>query len=199
MTISVPDESQCRAFMERYDMWPNIVEHSYRVCQLSLFLCSELNREGAGLDLELVRASSLLHDITKAESLRTGENHAETGRGLLTALGYPEVAEIVGSHIRLEEGASGHPLSNAHLVNYADKRVRHTTVVSLQERFADLEVRYGVSPASRGRIDRLKAEMFHMERRIFRGLPFEPVALTAFNDMPVFDLVEIPSSLAPGR
>ena len=38
------------------------------------------------------------------------------------------------------------------MVNYADKRVLHETVVTLEERFADLKVRYGRTPEALARI-----------------------------------------------
>lgn len=191
----VPDEAGCRVLMERYAMLPNIVEHSYRVCQIATFLGRAVNRSGGDLDPGLLAASSLLHDITKTRSLQTRENHAETARDLILDLGYPEVAEIVGRHIRVEPWELAEPLSNALVVNYADKRVRHTRVVSLGERFEDLAVRYGVTAASRERLEKLREGVFLLERRIFERLRISPGDLDAFNDLPVFDLVSVPSGL----
>jgi len=191
----IPDETGCRELMERYSMLPNIVEHSYRVCQVASYLGRALNGNGGKLDFDLIFASSLLHDITKTRSLRTRENHAETARDLLRELGCPEVAEIVGRHIRVEAWELSAPLSNAQVVNYADKRVRHTSVVSLEERFQDLAVRYGISPASQERLQKLKDGVFQLETRIFRGLGIGPEALEAFNTLPVFDLKTVPARL----
>jgi len=181
--------------MERYAMLPNIVEHSYRVCQLASFLGRAVNRSGGDLDVGLLVASSLLHDITKTRSLQTRENHAETARDLMRDLGYPEVAEIVGRHIRVEPWELAEPLSNAQVVNYADKRVCHTHVVSLAERFRDLALRYGVTPASRERLGRLEQGVFRLEARIFASLRIAPGDLEAFNDLPVHDLQSIPARL----
>lgn len=204
--IRIPDEGGCKALMERYAMLPNIVEHSYRVCQLAVFLGRALNGAGGNLDRDLLVASALLHDITKTRSIRTRENHAETARDLVHELGYPEVAEIVGRHIRLEPWELAEPLSHALVVNYADKRVRHTRVVSLGERFDDLAARYGVTPASRDRLDKLREGLFLLEARIFDRLRVSPADLDAFNDLAVFDLGNTPARLAcrlgspsPGR
>jgi len=193
--IRIPDEAGCRALMERYAMLPNIVEHSYRVCQLAAFLGRAVNGCGGNLDPALLVASSLLHDITKTRSLQTRENHAETARDLLRELGCPEVAEIVGRHIRVEPWELDEPLSNALVVNYADKRVRHTRVVSLGERFDDLAERYGVAPASRERLQKLQEGVFLLEARIFQRLRIAPEDLEAFNDLPVFDLTSVPDRL----
>lgn len=184
--MSIPDETQCRELMRRYEMLPNIVEHSYRVCQLALFLASVLNRNGASLDLELVRAGSLLHDITKTRSLATDERHAESGRELLRGLGYPEVAEIVGGHVNPEEGDPSFPISETDIVNYADKRVMHTQVVSLQERFEDLEKRYGKTPEALRRLGRMRQAVLALEKRIFSHLEIDPDLLAEFNRLSPF-------------
>jgi uncharacterized protein len=184
--MSIPDETQCRELMRRYEMLPNIVEHSYRVCQLALFLASALNRNGASLDLELVRAGSLLHDITKTRSLGTEERHAESGRDLLRGLGYPEVAEIVGGHVNPEEGDPTSPISETDIVNYADKRVMHSQVVSLKERFEDLEKRYGKTPEARKRLGRMRQAVLALEKRIFSRLGIDPGLLEGFNRLSVY-------------
>jgi len=191
----IPDEAECRGLMARYGMLPNIVEHSYRVCQVACFLGEALNRGAGGFNAELIFASSLLHDITKTRSLKTRENHADTARELLQELGFPAVAEVVGRHIRVEAWELAAPLCDAHIVNYADKRVRHTSVVSLRERFEDLEVRYGVSPGSQERIEQLKNAVFELEARIFRRLELRPPDLEAFNALPVFDVATVPEPL----
>ena len=168
------------------------MEHSYRVCQVALFLAGELGRKGAGLNLPLVLAASLLHDITKTRSLETRENHAETAGDLLLTLGYPEVSEIVRYHIRFRPEPVPGPIREVHVVNYADKRVLHTRVVPLQERFSDLEARYGVTDAVRDRIEQTKADLLGLERRLFAQLDFLPSRLEGFNRLGCFDLDKAP-------
>jgi hypothetical protein len=80
-------------------------------------------------------------------------------------------------------------------VNYADKRVRHTSVVSLEERFQDLALRYGLSSASLERLQKLKDDMYRLETRIFRRLSIEPGDLEGFNTLSVFDLKTVPAGL----
>jgi putative nucleotidyltransferase with HDIG domain len=85
------------------DMLENIVAHSLQVCRVSMFLTDRLGLPE--LNRELIRAAALLHDITKTRSFRTQEDHAETGARLIADLGYPEVAGIVGQHVRLPLGS----------------------------------------------------------------------------------------------
>ncbi len=180
---NVPDEQKCKELMQRYNMLPHIVEHSYRVCQIAVFLASTLYRNGTHVNIALVRAGSLLHDITKTQSLVTNEPHAQSGRELLRALGYPEVAEIVGSHVTTEEGDVRLPISEADIVNYADKRVLHVRVVSLEERFKDLKDRYGKTPEALNRLEAMERAVTKLEKRIFSILAFNPEFLTAFNHL----------------
>jgi hypothetical protein len=195
---NIPDESMCRELMARYAMLPNIVEHSYRVCQLAAFLGKALSRSENGLDLRLIVASSLLHDITKTRSLRTKEDHAGTAGRLLAELGYEQVGDVVRGHVRLTSADNLSPLREVHIINYADKRVRHDTVVCLEERFVDLFERYGQTPERRLRLERMREIAQELERNIFERIDAAPEGLKAFNALSPFDLKTIPSNLSQG-
>jgi len=195
---NIPDESTCRQLMDRYSMLPNIVEHSYRVCQVASFLGKALSGVEKGLDPALIVASALLHDITKTRSLKTKEQHAGTGGRLLEDLGYPQVAEVVRGHVRLPDGDTLTPPREIHIINYADKRVRHDTVVSLEERFIDLLERYGVTPERRVRIEQMREATQELEENLFRRIDFAPDDLQAFNALSPFDLGTRPPQLSRG-
>ncbi|MEW6443040.1 MAG: HD domain-containing protein [bacterium] len=191
--MNLPDEDLCRELMSRYAMLPHIVEHSYRVCQLAVFLTRVLNRNGSRLDPDLILAGSLLHDITKTRSIETKERHAETGKQLLLELGYPEVAEVVGAHVTFETGDPAQPVNETDVVNYADKRVMHVRVVSLEDRFEDLVARYGRTPEARRRLEMLRESVLELERKVFAaGLGFAPERLQAFNRLSPYDLSALP-------
>jgi hypothetical protein len=68
-------------------------------------------------------------------------------------------------------------ITEAALVNYADKRVQHTRVVSLGERFQDLRERYGKTPEARAWLDSLEGQNRLLEARIFRRIPILPESL----------------------
>ena len=59
---------------------------------------SSLKTSGHDIDLGLVEASALLHDISKMECIGNGRDHAAMGRELLSRHGYPLVADVVGQH-----------------------------------------------------------------------------------------------------
>jgi putative nucleotidyltransferase with HDIG domain len=157
-------------------MLPHIVRHSKLVTEVALIIARKLNDSGCQLDLALVEAGALLHDITKSLSLETKENHARTGGELLASLGYPAVATIVRQHIVLDPGTL-HPeaITEAELVNYADKRVKHEEVVGIEERFQDIKERYiSKFPALETRFQEVRLETQHLEQKIFAIIDITP-------------------------
>jgi uncharacterized protein len=123
---------------------------------------------------QLVQAAGLLHDITKTRSFETAENHALTGAQVLADFGYPQVGNLVRQHVRLDDYPEHQILSEAVIVNYADKRVLHDRIVSLDERMSYIQERYGSRPEHRHRILLLWQKTAALEKQIFTCLPFSP-------------------------
>jgi Na+-transporting NADH:ubiquinone oxidoreductase subunit NqrA len=67
------------------------------------------------------------------------------------------------------------------LVNYADKRVLHETVVTLEERFTDLKVRYGRTPEALARIQVTEVKARALEEKLFAPLQLRPLDLLRVN------------------
>jgi putative nucleotidyltransferase with HDIG domain len=170
----IPTREECLRLMGKYGMLENIISHSLEVAKVALFISSELNKRGQRIDLGLVEAASLLHDLTKTECLKTKEDHARTGSQLLRGMGYERIGEIVAQHIWL--GATGDPLkvTEEEVVNYSDKRVMHDRFVSLEERFSDLKERYGFNQKAMDYLERLQKEIYGIENKIFFILQFDP-------------------------
>jgi len=179
----IPSVEESYRLLEKEGVPPHIRRHSEKVALVALFLGKELLKQGEALNLSLLCAGGLLHDLTKHRSLKTGENHAESARKLLIQLGYPEVARVVGQHIFLKPGPPGSPIREEEIVYYADKRVKHEKIVSLKERFIDLRERYGRRPSSWVRIYRLEELTKLLERRLFKRLPFGPDKVLELNQI----------------
>jgi putative nucleotidyltransferase with HDIG domain len=161
-------------------MLGNIFEHSLIVTKVALYLSEALNKKGQQIDTELVEAASLLHDIAKTECLATQQDHAEAGAGLLEAMGYARVGEVVAQHIRLFKEQESSRVTEEEVVYYADKRVRHDEIVSLEERFMDLMERYGKDEKAIEQLERLKKAASETERKIFSILESDPAVLQRF-------------------
>lgn len=154
----------------------HIRRHSEEVARVARRLAESLCRhECESLDVSLLEAGALLHDIAKAECLTNQRDHALEGGRVLRELGHGDIAEIVERHVELGPWQADGPVTEAELLNYADKRVRHEEVVSLADRFDDLLVRYGgSSERAANRIRRNRQVMEALEAKIFRRLPFGP-------------------------
>jgi uncharacterized protein len=168
--------------MEAHGMLPNIREHSFRVMEVAIFLGEALTEAGFDLFLPLVTVGALLHDLGKTPCLGTLTNHAELGAGILESLGYPHLAQVVREHVHLDANIKDpRPLREAELVNYADKRVLHKEVVTLEARFADLKVRYGRTSEALARIKVTEVRTLALEEKIFASLALDPSNLLHLN------------------
>ena len=152
----------------------HIVAHSIQVCRVAACLADHLNSKANHLDGQLLQAAALLHDITKNRSFETAENHALTGGKHLTDLGYPEIGNLVRQHVRLDDYSDPTDISEPVIINYADKRVLHDRIVSLDERMRYIQERYGTQLHHKRRIQRLWDKTQVLEKQMFKQMSFPP-------------------------
>jgi putative nucleotidyltransferase with HDIG domain len=184
--MNIPSKNDCFQLMCQMQMLENIVVHSIQVCRVGMCLVDHLKLPGIQMDGQLVQAAALLHDITKTRSFETEENHALTGGQVLTDLGYPEIGNLVRQHVRLDDYSEQKNLAEAEIINYADKRVLHDRIVSLDERMRYIQERYGSQPEHRQRIRLLWQKTEDLEKQIFTYLPFSPDDLN--HHLPLMDI-----------
>ena len=176
--MRIPSKHECFQLMCQMEMMDHIAAHSIRVCRVALFLADGMIDRRLSVDRQLVATSSLLHDITKTRSFTTGENHAQTGDRYLESRGFPELGRIVGQHVRLNDyGASGTPTA-AEIVNYADKRVLHDKIATLDERMDYIVERYGQDPEMARKLRWIGEKTRDLETKIFACVPHSPDTLS---------------------
>lgn len=174
----IPQKEQCLHLLSKVDMPDHIRDHSKLVCQVALVLTDGLIAAGIDINSKLVRASALLHDITKPRSFKTGENHAQTGGEYLASQGFPEVGDIVRQHVMLDHYFATPTPTEAEVVNYADKRVLHDKVVSLDERMNYILKRYAKTKARQDLLKTVWRQTQLLEERLFSYLLFPPDTLS---------------------
>jgi hypothetical protein len=125
MDCFTPDE--CRELLKREDVPAAIGAHGRTVADVALRIGSALIEAGCSLDLPLIRAAALVHDIARHE-----KDHAARGGEMLRALGMPRMAEIVEAHMDLPPYDR---TGEAEVVFLADKLVREDRFVGLNTRF----------------------------------------------------------------
>ncbi len=141
---SIPSREQCLELLKKYNVPQNVIEHCKKVNEVAMFLARKIAERGEEVNLELVDAASLLHDLDKMEDIRNGGGrHGILSREILEKEEYSEVGKIAEKHtmhtIIKEDGIL---TLEEKIVFYADKRVKHDKVVSLDERFKYLRERY---------------------------------------------------------
>lgn len=174
----IPSIADCFRLMDVYRMLPNIRDHSVVVARIAALLVKDLASSDIPLSLDVVIAGALLHDIGKSACLDTPENHALKGRQICLAEQLDSIADIVEEHVILKKYAPEMALDEKVIVYYADKRVNHDQVVSLEERLAYILSRYAGNNAKlQTRIRENFNRCLVIEQRIFSQLAFKPSEL----------------------
>ncbi|MGO9568153.1 MAG: HD domain-containing protein [Desulfomonilaceae bacterium] len=167
-------ERECLALLEKYKTPDHIILHSRKVWEVGKLVGEGLLRQNQPVDLALLRASCLLHDIGKYPCILDGTRyHDVRGEQILEAEGLSSVARIIVQHVILRSEIAV-PLKEEHIVYYADKRVVHDEVVSLEERFLYLNQTYGKNPKAVEGLMLMKQETQRLEDAIFILLDFGP-------------------------
>lgn len=183
--MPTPDLATCIRLMDEYKMLDNIRHHSVVVARVADTLITSLqNKIGLSpvADRELVITGSLLHDIAKTPCLDGSCDHAALGAEICERHGYPEIAKIVKEHVILQahdpDRYKNGLFTAREIVYYADKRVRHAQIVSLEERLEYIINNYGNNDPKRHALIRENFERcLQMEEAMFALLPFTQAEL----------------------
>jgi len=193
----IPTRQDIYNLMDKYMVPIGVRKHCEVVNRVAVFLAKKLKAAGVDVDVDLVDAASLLHDLMRMinfysfegasrEQQETWEklkekfghvDHSEAAYEVLKDI-YPRVAEAVARH-SVESVIEGKLKTwEDKLVTYADRRVVHTRIVSLDERYEDAKLRHAdfyekaeLDP------DVEKKKIKKIESEIFDNLKFRPEEL----------------------
>ncbi|MCK4837532.1 MAG: HDIG domain-containing protein, partial [Desulfobulbaceae bacterium] len=161
----------------------NIRDHSIIVARISTLLAKEAGRVGLSISMPLVVTAALLHDIGKTACLDNDRDHADLGRDICLEHGFVELAGIVAEHVHLRDNHLP-VLTESEIVFYADKRVTHDRVVSLEARHQYILERYGNKDPDRLAAIRSNCrKWWDIEEALFAILPFEPAEVGGLIDV----------------
>ena len=184
--MAIPDDAMIAEMHKEYHTAAHIIEHEKRVADIAEHCANDMMKHGHIIRMKALRAAALLHDVLRIvdfqdpapaehdlwKKLRTqfGNGHESAAQQMLAARGFPEIGMIIRPH-GMPGGENPRPVTiEQKLLAYADKRVLHTDVVSVEERFADFAVRYGggkESPAART----WKESVLALEQELFPDGP----------------------------
>jgi putative nucleotidyltransferase with HDIG domain len=169
--MPIPTRDEAARILRDLDPPDWLVAHSTAVADVAAFLAKSIQEQGHTINVPLVEAAALLHDIDKAlpadhplKPLR----HADAGAQWLADNDYGELVGAVEAHpvMRLAEDDHYGPWSRGatveeRVVAYADKRATQD-LVSMDERFNYWLERHGDTHemrVARERADKLEAEV----------------------------------------
>jgi putative nucleotidyltransferase with HDIG domain len=140
-THYLPNLRECHALFEAADTPTETRRHGRAVATLATTLARDLALMDHPLDIGLVQAAALLHDIAKGHP-----HHASVGAEMVRVAGFPALTDVIAHHMSLPENHNA--LDETAVVYLADKLISGETPVSLEDRFAPALRRFAHKPAA---------------------------------------------------
>lgn len=119
----------CRDIWDYVELPPHIRAHNEAVAKVAVSISRALNHKGHDLDVALVEAASLLHDVCRCE-----RHHEKVGADFLRRIGYSEVADVIAKHMYVKD-RDVLALNASAIVFYADKITEETCRVTPAYRY----------------------------------------------------------------
>jgi len=164
--MKIPTSEKSLKLLEKYEIKGDILKHSKLVNKIAMFLGRRLKERGEKLNLKLLNAISLLHDIGKVKSDETGKEHADEGKEILIKEGYSEIAELIPKHRIDKIYYESLDTWEEKILYYADRRAG-VKIMSLEKRIKDMLTRH---PQLEKDIPKFKPKIKELEREIFNIL-----------------------------
>jgi putative hydrolase of the HAD superfamily len=180
--LHLPDVPTCLSWLVERGTPLNILFHVQLVAAVAYQLAVWLGAAGEIVDPVLTHRGALLHDLAKIDSILPAYDphiqgdHAAMAQRMLLERAQPELAEIAGRHMPYQDPAyPRRPLTwEQKLVHYADKLVDEKGIISTEERFQALKLRY---PRAVQELDASWAQLEALQAEICARLNRTPVEL----------------------
>ncbi len=138
----IPTDEECTAMLMKYETPEKVIRHGEAVSEISCRIAELLNETGRlSLDIDLVRAAALLHDIAREKP-----HHADEGALLMDRWGYHNVAVIIAEHMEIDIDEESPVINETAIVYLADKMTKDDRLVPLKERFNGSVERFASDP-----------------------------------------------------
>lgn len=184
--MRLPTELEYQQLYSTYHTPNNVREHMYVVASLAEQLASSLMERETAINLPLVIAAARLHDLVRLKdqwqylpaSISVPQSHAEINYQILHAE-FPEVAEVVRDHSLMTIFEPNRLRTwEQKIVFYADKRVNHSSIVTLEQRIQLGRERWGVTP-NMDQTTKLMNALNALEHDLFNAITLQPEDLHA--------------------
>ena len=157
----VPTEAECDVIMNViYPMSLPVRRHCVKVAEVAMVIGSRLQQRGQKMDMEMIRAAAMLHDVAKGMP-----NHDKEADRMLHDMGFGKVGDLVAEHTDLRYADSQTTIEEK-IVYLADKFVDDDNVVSLDKRYRTRDRRFAVTPEIEAKILQRKARALRVKRKL---------------------------------
>ncbi|MBI5413160.1 HD domain-containing protein [Candidatus Peregrinibacteria bacterium] len=174
---------------------PHVRAHCKAVADFAVDLGKKFIAAGQRIDLKMLRNAALVHDLLRVVDFRhfeprkweykvsdedikcwerlrekyKGMHHGDATAEILEKRGYGDMAQVVRRHkfIQVDEGFD---TWEEKILYYADKRVKHDKVVTLEERLRDGKIRNVPEGRDGEHEKRLDRKNFELEKEIFDAI-----------------------------
>lgn len=124
-----PDRQQCLRYLEEYKTPAHVIGHCKAVADTAYRIGKALNEHGYHLDLELILAAGLIHDIARVE-----EEHWNRGAEFMENLGYTQEADIIRVHMHYTPFSAVENITETDMVCLGDRLVLEDAYAGLDKR-----------------------------------------------------------------
>jgi putative nucleotidyltransferase with HDIG domain len=163
---AIPSPEVCEEIWKWFHTPEPVTAHCRLVAETALEWARKLIKAGRPLNLDLVTAGALLHDVAKGASRR---EHDAVGAKWLEDMGYPSAAQVVGAHTDLPRDAL-RLIDERAVVYLADKQVQKTARVTVDRRFQSTLDRFAGDPEAVAAINRRKKDAIEILNKIHQIL-----------------------------
>jgi CTP:molybdopterin cytidylyltransferase MocA/HD superfamily phosphohydrolase YqeK len=158
---NIPAPGLCEDILRWFQVPDHVSAHCARVAEVAVELAQRLARAGHPLNIPLIQAGALLHDVAKGAGHR---QHDIIGGEWLTDLGYPAIAVIVTAHTDLPDEAMD-LFDERAVVHLADKLVQRQSDVTVEQRFQTVIDRFTDTPEALAAALRRKQTAQRLQQR----------------------------------
>ena len=166
--IHIPTTAETEAILEINKVSLDIRQHSETVAEVAVKITASLNKSGQKVDVDLIKAAALLHDVAKGKP-----EHDAEGRRVLRNMGFSHVGDIVAAHTDLNDDDKTDFSIETRIIYLADKFVDGTRLVSIEERYQASNAKYAVTEEIKANIERRKARALKVQNEFEKmaGVP----------------------------
>ncbi|MGB4439430.1 MAG: HD domain-containing protein, partial [Sedimentibacter sp.] len=157
-----PSLELCLKIQDYFHMSYEVKAHSNKVASIAIDISSLLFLKGVKLNINIILAACMLHDIEKGKP-----DHTKVGAKTLYDMGYEKVSQIVKEHMELEN-ISKIP-QEKEVVFLADKMVKGEKLMTIDERFAAKEELYKNDSVSLQSVKLKKKQALELYNYIFNN------------------------------